>query len=68
MRRHLLLALIASGAVYLAGCQLTVDDIRPVHLRGGGEAAPEPPPQPEPKPKPEAGKDVIYVLGLHGID
>lgn len=70
MRWPFFLALVAIGVIFAAGCQLTVDDIRPVHLRGGGgvEAPPEPKPEPKVEPPRQTGKDVIYVLGLHGID
>lgn len=73
MLRPLLISLVTIFAVFAVGCQITVDDIQPVHLRGGGESPePETKPQPEPQPKPEppknTGKDVVYVLGLNGID
>jgi len=69
MRLLAVMALILAGAILSVGCQLTVDDFRPVHLRGGGES-PEAEPEPEPTPEPPrtTGKDVIFVLGLNGID
>ncbi len=71
MRWLTLMAMVLAGTAFAVGCQVTVDDIQPVHMRGGGES-PEPEPEPKPEPKPEppknTGKDVIYVLGLNGID
>lgn len=76
MTRGLLALLLLALA---AGCQLTKEDFQPVHLRkGGGEPAAvdsrcgtRPEPKVEPKAKPEAKpevKEVIYAIGLKGID
>lgn len=70
MRTTSLLVLILAGALYCAGCQVTVDDLRPFELRQGGGESTEPPKQPpkQPEPPKQTGKDVIFALGLHGID
>jgi hypothetical protein len=69
MRWLTVMALVLAGVIFNVGCQVTVEDFRPVHLRGGGEST-ETEPKPEPKPEPPrpSGKDVIFVLGLNGID
>ena len=40
MRTTSLLVLILAGALYCAGCQVTVDDLRPFELRQGGGESP----------------------------
>lgn len=68
MRTSLLIMLALAGALWCCGCQITVDDIRPFDLRKGGGEVVEPQPEPQPEPPRQTGKDVIYALGLHGID
>lgn len=77
MKPLCLAAFILAGSFYCTACQVTVEDFRPAHLRQGGGESPEAV-KPEPvmpevvKPEPEkpvpAGKDVIYAIGLKGID
>ncbi|MCC6574769.1 MAG: hypothetical protein IT462_13395 [Planctomycetes bacterium] len=66
------LSLLASIAFLIAGCQITVEDLTPIEFRkgGGGVEKPEPEPTPEPLPKPPkpTSKDVIYILGITGMD
>lgn len=62
----LLAALILAG---LAGCQLTLEDLTPFEFRTPKQIVdPDKQPPPPPPPPPVTGKDIVFYLGIDGVD
>lgn len=72
MRRFATTLLAAALIVTMAGCQITLEDLTPFEFRqvtGPDKPPPDrPPPDKPPDQPPVTGKDIVYILGVDGVD
>ncbi len=61
----LLVALILMG---LGGCQLTLEDLTPFEFRTPKQIVDPDKPTPPQPPPPVTGKDIVFYLGIDGVD